>query len=75
MSTKPKLRVGLFGTRSVGKMQVFGFATAAKVFDPPFQIELHTVADVTEAAALQAASGFGFARGKRSEAVTAYRFS
>ena len=34
----------------------------AKVFDLPFEIELQTVADVTEAAALQAASDFGFAR-------------
>jgi Oxidoreductase family, NAD-binding Rossmann fold len=62
MSTKPKLRVGLIGTGFMGKTHVFGFATSAKVFDLPFEIELHTVADVTEAAALQAAADFGFAR-------------
>ena len=61
MSTKPKLRVGLIGTGFMGKTHVFGFATSAKVFDLPFEIELHTVADVTEAAALQAAADFGFA--------------
>src|ERR1700679_1690031 len=60
MSTKPKLRVGLIGTGFMGKTHAFGFATAAKVFDLPFEIELHTVADVTEAAALRAASDFGF---------------
>jgi predicted dehydrogenase len=62
MSTKPKLRVGLIGTGFMGKTHVFGFATAPKVFDLPFDIELHTVADVTEAAAQRAASDFGFAR-------------
>jgi hypothetical protein len=33
----------------MGKTHVFGFATALKVFDLPFDIELRTVADVTEA--------------------------
>ena len=46
----------------MGKTHVFGFATALKVFDLPFDIELRTVADVTEAAAQRAAAEFGFAR-------------
>jgi predicted dehydrogenase len=62
MSAKPKLRAGLIGTGFMGKTHVFGFATALKVFDLPFDIELRTVADVTEAAAQRAAAEFGFAR-------------
>lgn len=61
MTTKPKLRIGLIGTGFMGKAHVFGFASAQKVFDLPMQLELHTVADVTEAAASRAASDFGFA--------------
>jgi predicted dehydrogenase len=61
MSAKRKLRIGLIGTGFMGKAHVFGFASAQKVFDLPLQIELHTVADVTEAAASRAASDFGFA--------------
>lgn len=59
--SKPKLRIGLIGTGFMGKAHVFGFASAPKVFDLPMQLELHTVADVTEAAASRAASDFGFA--------------
>jgi len=61
MSDKPKLRIGLIGTGFMGKTHVFGFATAAKVFDLPFEVELHTVADVTESAARKAAEAWGFA--------------
>lgn len=61
MTQKPKLRIGLIGTGFMGKAHVFGFAAAQKVFDLPMQLELHTVADVTEAAARRAASDFGFA--------------
>lgn len=61
MSPKPKLRIGLIGTGFMGKAHVFGFASAQKVFDLPMQLELHTVTDVTEAAAARAASDFGFA--------------
>lgn len=62
MSEKPKLRVGLIGTGFMGKAHVFGFATAGKVFDLPFEIVLHTLADITEDAAAKAAAEFGFAR-------------
>ncbi|MDF3605267.1 Gfo/Idh/MocA family oxidoreductase [Paracoccus sp. DMF-8] len=61
MSDKPKLRIGLIGTGFMGKAHVFGFAAAPKVFDLPYDIELHTVADVTEQAAQAAARAMGFA--------------
>ena len=61
MPNKPALRIGLIGTGFMGKAHVFGFASAPKVFDLPFDIELHTIADVTEEAAARAAADFGFA--------------
>lgn len=60
MARKP-LRVGLIGTGFMGKAHVFGYATAARVFDLPFDIVFHTVADITEEAANRAAAQFGFA--------------
>lgn len=59
--TKPKLRIGLIGSGFMGKAHAFGFASAPRVFDLPFELELVTVADVTEAAASAAARAFGFA--------------
>ena len=61
MSEKPVLRIGLIGTGFMGKAHVFGFASAQKVFDLPYRLELHTVADITEEAAARAAREFGFA--------------
>uniref|UniRef100_UPI00215B219F Gfo/Idh/MocA family oxidoreductase n=1 Tax=Escherichia ruysiae TaxID=2608867 RepID=UPI00215B219F len=58
---KPVLRIGLIGTGFMGKAHVFGFASAQKVFDLPYLLELHAVADVTEDAAARAAADFGFA--------------
>ena len=63
MSDKPKLRVGLIGAGFMGKAHSLGFATARRAFDLPMEIELHTVADVTEDAAAAAAERFGFAHG------------
>ncbi|MGV8989066.1 MAG: Gfo/Idh/MocA family protein [Cypionkella sp.] len=59
--TKPKLRIGLIGTGFMGKAHAFGFATAPRVFDLPYDLELVTVADVTEESASLAARAFGFA--------------
>lgn len=59
--TKPKLRIGLIGTGFMGKTHVFGFASAPRVFDLPYELELHTVADITPEAAARAAAAFGFA--------------
>lgn len=61
MPDKPSLRIGLIGTGFMGKAHVFGFASAPKVFDLPYNIELHTVADITDEAAARAAADFGFA--------------
>ncbi|MGZ2487243.1 putative dehydrogenase [Rhizobium pisi] len=60
MSEKPLLRIGLIGTGFMGKAHVFGFASAQKVFDLPFRLEMHTVADITGEAAARAAADFGF---------------
>ena len=59
--TKPKLRIGLIGTGFMGKAHVFGFATAPRVFDLPYDLELWTVADITPEAATRAARTLGFA--------------
>lgn len=59
--TKPRLRIGLIGTGFMGKAHVFGFTSAPRVFDLPFELDLHTVADVTPQAAAEAARRLGFA--------------
>lgn len=59
--TKPRLRIGLIGTGFMGKAHAFGFASAPRVFDLPCDLELVTVADVTEESATRAARAFGFA--------------
>ena len=59
--TKPKLRVGLVGSGFMGKAHAFGYSTAARVFDLPYEVELHTLADITDAAAAKAAAALGFA--------------
>ncbi len=59
--TKPRLRIGLIGTGFMGKAHVFGFASAPRVFDLPYDLDLHTVADITPAAAEEAARRLGFA--------------
>lgn len=60
--TKPKLRIGLIGTGFMGKAHVFGFTSAPRVFELPFDLELHTVADITDAAAERARQTLGFAQ-------------
>ncbi len=59
---KPRLRIGLIGTGFMGKAHVFGFAAAQRVFDLPYELELHTVADRDETLAAAAARTLGFAR-------------
>jgi predicted dehydrogenase len=59
--TKPKLRIGLIGTGFMGKAHVFGFTSAPRVFDLPYDLELHTVADITPEAAERARATLGFA--------------
>jgi len=58
---KPPLRIGLIGTGFMGKTHVFGFASAPKVFDLPYELVLHTVSDRTQELADSAATTLGFA--------------
>lgn len=58
---KQKLRVGLIGSGFMGKAHVFGFATAQRVFDLPFDVELACVADMTLSQAEAARAALGFA--------------
>jgi len=60
--TKPTLRIGLIGSGFMGKAHAFGYTTAARVFDLPYELELHTLADITDEAAAKAAAALGFAR-------------
>lgn len=60
--TKPKLRIGLVGSGFMGKAHAFGYTTAARVFDLPYEIELHTLADINDEVAAKAAAALGFAR-------------
>ncbi len=59
---KPKLKVGLIGTGFMGKAHAFGYISAPRVFNLPMDIELHTVADIDELAAYDAARAYGFVR-------------
>jgi len=58
--TKPKLRIGLIGSGFMGKAHAFGYATATRVFDLPYELELHTIADINDEAAAKAAAALGF---------------
>jgi predicted dehydrogenase len=57
---KAKLRIGLIGSGFMGKAHAFGYATATRVFDLPYDLELHTLADIDEKAAAKAAAALGF---------------
>jgi len=58
--TKPKLRIGLIGSGFMGKAHAFGYATATRVFDLPYELELHTIADINDEAAAKAAAALSF---------------
>ena len=60
--TKPKLRIGLIGSGFMGKAHAFGYATATRVFDLLYELELHTIADIDDEAANKAAVALGFSR-------------
>ncbi len=62
MAAKKTLGLGLIGTGFMGKTHVFGFATAARVFDLPYEIRFECVADQTQALASAAQASFGFRR-------------
>lgn len=56
------MKLGLIGSGFMGKTHVFGFATAMRVFDMPFDIELAIIADATRELAEAARANFGFKR-------------
>jgi predicted dehydrogenase len=60
--SKPRLRIGLIGSGFMGKAHAFGYTNAARVFDLPYELELHTLADISDEAAAKAAAALGFAR-------------
>ncbi len=60
MPSKPKLSIGLIGSGFMGKTHVFGFATAERVFDLPYQLEFTCLADATPELAEAARRDFGF---------------
>lgn len=62
MGRRQTLGLGLIGTGFMGKTHVFGFATAVRVFDLPFDIGFVSVADRTAALAEAARDSFGFTR-------------
>lgn len=57
-----RLGIGLIGSGFMGMTHAFGFATAQKVFDLPFELEFTLVADATPELADAARKKFGFAR-------------
>jgi predicted dehydrogenase len=59
---KPVLRVGLIGSGFMGRAHAFGLGAAEKVFDLPFRVELHTLADASGEVAERAAGALGFER-------------
>jgi len=59
---KPTLGLGLIGSGFMGKTHAFGFATANRVFDMPFEVRFECVADQNITLAETARSSFGFER-------------
>ncbi len=55
--TKPRLRIGLIGSGFMGKAHAFGYATATRVFDLPYELELHTIADINDSRVRQRNGG------------------
>ena len=62
MSEKRRIGVGLIGSGFMGKAHALGYATAARVFDLPFEVDLAVLADTDPALAGRAAGALGFRR-------------
>ena len=62
MPSDRTLRVGLIGSGFMGRAHAFGYGAAQKAFDLGARIELHTLADATEAVAATGARALGFDR-------------
>ena len=63
MPMKETLRLGLIGSGFMGKAHVFGFAAAQRVFELPYNVELHCIADITSETAEAARRALGFSEG------------
>ena len=66
MTSKPDLKIGLIGTGFMGKAHAFGYTSAPRIFDLPCELKLHTVADIDQAAARDAARALGFEESRRT---------
>jgi predicted dehydrogenase len=62
MTQKRKIGIGLIGSGFMGKTHALGFATAARVFDLPFSIDLAVLADINATLADRAARTLDFRR-------------
>ncbi len=62
MSKKRTIGVGLIGSGFMGKAHALGFATASRVFDLPFEVDLAVLADANAALADRAGTALGFRR-------------
>jgi len=62
MIEKRKIGVGLIGSGFMGKAHALGYATAARVFDLPVEVDLAVLADADPALAGRAAWALGFRR-------------
>ena len=62
MTHKRKISIGLIGSGFMGKSHALGFATARRVFDLPFEIDLAILADINTTLADRAAGALGFGR-------------
>ena len=62
MNKKRTIGVGLIGSGFMGKAHALGFATASRVFDLPFEVDLAVLADADAALANRAGKALGFRR-------------
>ena len=62
LSSKPRIGIGLIGSGFMGKAHALGFATARRVFDLPFDVDLVALADIDATSAARAARALGFRR-------------
>lgn len=59
-TTRKRLGIGLIGSGFMGRAHALGYATAARTFDLPFDLDLVSLADVDGAMARTAAASLGF---------------
>ena len=62
MSNKKRIGLGLIGSGFMGRTHALGFATAARVFDLPFDVDFAVLADATPELAEKAGRQLGFRR-------------